>query len=61
MRAKVVRKTPSNAAMLMRLETMGIAQMGRPVSRDKIHCFALTKIWSSESLKLGEEKLWLIV
>lgn len=57
----MARKTPSNVAMLTRLETMGIAQTGRPESRDKIHCFALMKIWSSETLKLGEEKRWAIV
>jgi hypothetical protein len=61
MRAKMARKTPSNVAMLTRLETMGTAQTGRPESRDKIHCFALTKIWSSETLTLGEEKRWAIV
>src|SRR5207248_11318408 len=49
--AKRVRKTPSKAPMLMRLEMMGAAQSGRPESRDKIQCFALIKIWSSESLK----------
>src|SRR5204863_9019776 len=54
--AKSVRKTPSKAAMLIRLETIAFSQSGRPESRDKIQCFALIKIWSSESLKVDEEK-----
>jgi hypothetical protein len=58
---KRVRKTPSKAAMLTRLEMMGAIQSGRPESRDKIQCFALTKIWSSESLKVDEEKRRTIV
>ena len=44
----------------MRLEMMGATQSGRPESRDKIQCFALIKIWSSESLKVDEEKRWLV-
>jgi len=56
MRAKMVRKTPSNALILIRIDTMVVTQSGVPESNDRIHCFALTKIWSSDWLTLEKEK-----
>ena len=58
MRAKMVRKTPSNALMLMRIDAIVVIQSGVPESNDRIHCFALMKIWSIDWLKLAEEKRW---
>ena len=52
----MVRKTPSNALILIRIDTMVVTQSGVPESNDRIHCFALTKIWSSDWLTLEKEK-----
>ena len=61
MRAKMVRKTPSNALMLMRIDAIVVIQSGVPESNDRIHCFALMKIWSIDWLKFAEEKRWQMV
>lgn len=57
----MVRKTPSKALMLMRIEAMILTPSGIPESNDRIHCFALMKIWSIDWLKLAEEKPWQMI
>ena len=54
----MARKTPITALMLMRIDAMIVTQSGIPESNDRIHCFALMKIWSIDWLKLAEEKRW---
>ena len=52
----MVRKTPSTALMLIRIDAMVVIQSGVPERTDRTHCFALMKIRSIDWLKFAEEK-----